>query len=313
MRKKHDNAYLHFTKKERKGIMALLFFILLLILIPFFYPLVFKEKITGDKYQDDIVSLKMRSPDSGRRFSYKTAGTAEYHSYHAASQKTDATAAGALFYFDPNTIGANDWRRLGVKENTITTIQRYLSKGGKFREPEDIKKIWGLREEQVRRLLPYVKITAAAPGDVPAHAYQKRAAVNMADIHIDLNDADSAAFVSLPGIGPAFSRRIVNYRERLGGFYSVEQVSETFGLPDSVFKKIRPSLHAGTGQVRQININTATLEELKAHPYIRYHLANAIVQYRQQHGNFTAVTDIKHIMLVDEALFKKVSPYLIAE
>jgi competence ComEA-like helix-hairpin-helix protein len=96
----------------------------------------------------------------------------------------------------------------------------------------------------------------------------------------------------------------------LGGFHSVEQVGETFGLQDSVFQKIKPMLKLNNTVIKQININTATLDELKAHPYIRYQIGNAIVQYRLQHGNFTSLSDLKKIMILTDEIYNKALPYL---
>ncbi|MEO7045836.1 MAG: helix-hairpin-helix domain-containing protein, partial [Ferruginibacter sp.] len=127
------------------------------------------------------------------------------------------------------------------------------------------------------------------------------------------NEADSTAYIDLPGIGPSFARRIINFRNRLGGFYSIDQVAETFGLPDSTFQKIKPYLQLSNEPVKKININTASMEELKAHPYIRWQLANLIIQYKTQHGPYKKIDDIKKIMVVDEDTFNKVAPYLAVE
>ncbi|MBI3884052.1 MAG: SDR family NAD(P)-dependent oxidoreductase [Sphingobacteriales bacterium] len=126
---------------------------------------------------------------------------------------------------------------------------------------------------------------------------------------IDINSADSLALIALPGIGNKLAKRITTFRDKLGGFYTTVQVSETFGLPDSTYQKIKTKLIITTGP-KQLNINTATLDELKNHPYIHYQIANSIIQYRKQHGNFTAVIDIKNSMLITEEIFNKISPYL---
>ena len=104
--------------------------------------------------------------------------------------------------------------------------------------------------------------------------------------------------------------RILAFRDKLGGFYKVEQIGETFGLPDSTFQKIKPRFSISNTSIHQININTATLDEMKVHPYLRYAIANAIMQYRVQHGNYAAVEDIKKIMLITEDIFNKAAPYL---
>ena len=113
-----------------------------------------------------------------------------------------------------------------------------------------------------------------------------------------------------PGIGSKLANRIITFREKLGGFYKVEQVAETFALPDSTFQKIKDKLIITNNEVKKLNINTAGLDELKIHPYIMYIIANAIVQYRNQHGNFSAISDIKKIMIITDDIYIKLSPYL---
>ena len=127
---------------------------------------------------------------------------------------------------------------------------------------------------------------------------------------IDINIADTTALISLPGIGSKLAQRIIAFRNKLGGFYSVDQVAETYLLPDSTFQKIKPRLIAGRTPVKQININTASVDDMKSQSYLRYNLANAIYQYRQQHGDFKSVEEIKKIMLVTDEIFNKVQPYL---
>ncbi len=129
---------------------------------------------------------------------------------------------------------------------------------------------------------------------------------------IDINMADTTVFISLPGIGSKLATRIVTYREKLHGFHSVEQVAETFGLPDSTFQKIKPRLVVSDSAITKININKATAEDLKT-PYINYNLANIIFQYRVQHGPYKNLADLKKIMLIDDVLLNKISPYLTLE
>jgi competence ComEA-like helix-hairpin-helix protein len=231
-----------------------------------------------------------------------------------ANNYSSPKTKGDLFYFDPNTLSADGWKRLGLREKTIATIQNYIAKGGKFRQPGDISKIWGLFPDEAERLLPYVKIantgSAISRPDKNAGEYVIRSTeIKRSPDPVPINESDSSAWEALPGIGPILSRRIINFRIKLGGFYTIEQVGETFGLADSTFQKIKPLLRM-SGEVKKININAATMEELKAHPYIRYQLANAMVRYKLQHGDYKSVEDIKKIMTVTEELFNKVSPYL---
>jgi competence protein ComEA len=224
-----------------------------------------------------------------------------------------------LFFFNPNTLEISGWMQLGIRQKTAQTIQKYISKGGKFRNKEDLKKIWGLTPEEYERIAPYVSIAVQKTGNQP---YFKSDTTSARPVFrkyspsvpvIDINLADTAAFIALPGIGSKLAARIVSFREKLGGFYSVEQVGEIYGLQDSVFQKIKKWLKAENASVRRININTATLEELKAHPYIRWNLANPIIAYRNEHGKFEKLEDLKNIMIVTDEVYDKVKNYLIAQ
>jgi competence ComEA-like helix-hairpin-helix protein len=130
---------------------------------------------------------------------------------------------------------------------------------------------------------------------------------------IDINIADTTAFIALPGIGSKLAARIINFREKLGGFYSVDQIGEVYGLADSVFQKLRQYLQLNDGVVKKININTATIDELKTHPYIKYNIANAIIAYRNAHGPFMKTEDIKKIMIIEEVQYIRIAPYLSLE
>jgi competence ComEA-like helix-hairpin-helix protein len=133
---------------------------------------------------------------------------------------------------------------------------------------------------------------------------------NQANNFIDVNSADTAAFIALPGIGSKLASRIINFRDKLGGFYSIDQIGEIYGLPDSTFQKIKPYLKLEKIELKKININTATKDEMKSHPYIKWALANAIVEYRNQHGNFSSLEDLKKISLITDELFNKLEHYL---
>ena len=318
MQKRVSNNYFNFTRKERNGTIILLMVVLLLTAIPFVYPLVFKEKVIhATDIQHELATLKTTQTDSTKKYYRKNFDEGNSGKYYQSSEKKypDDRIKRELFYFDPNTISAAEWKKLGVRDKTINTIQNFITKGGKFRQPEDIKKIWGLHEDEVQRLMPFVKIAATVSTFEPGKqttVFNKYESKRFFE-KVDINLADTNALIRLPGIGSKLSTRIISFREKLGGFYSIEQVAETFGLPDSVFQKIRPSLFLKEKKIRLININTASLDELKQHPYIRYNLANLLVQYRTQHGNFSTINDIKKIMTVTEELYNKLAPYLTIE
>lgn len=298
MQSKNSNHYLYFSKRERRGILILFLLIGLIYISPSVYSKLYPIKTLTDLEVYDLKAITKTKKDSVD-YKFKEEGKSI-----------------ALFNFDPNTISTEGWKSLGVKEKTALGIQKYISKGGKFKNPEDIKKIWGIPPEKAEELIPFIKINLPEQKQTSfvKHDYYKQDYIKhdykKTIKPIDINAADSAAFESLPGIGPKLSQRIINFRERLGGFYKIEQISETFGLPDTTFQKIKPYLIFSQYSVKKININTATLQDLKAHPYIRYQIANAIINYRSQHGDFKSLSETRKIILITDEVYDKVYSYL---
>jgi competence ComEA-like helix-hairpin-helix protein len=215
-----------------------------------------------------------------------------------------------LFDFDPNLISIENWEQLGVSKKTALTIQKYISKGGKFREPQDLKKIWGIPESLAYQLMPYVKIKEEKKSLANSTFQQNQKQKFPAEL-IDINQADSSALEKLPGIGPKLSQRIISYREKLGGFYCIEQLHEVWGLQDSILEKISNKIEIQSKGLRKININLADFNQLKSHPYIGYKTASAILNYRNQHGMFQNIEEIQKIVLIDEKIYSKIVHYLV--
>lgn len=310
MWKQFVKDYFVFTRKERRGTITIVIFILLISFFPFFFPLLMKDELVDhSEFEHEIAQLVV---DSSER-KYARYVSREFENDYTPENSTVPKAA--TFYFDPNTASVKDWVRLGIKEKTANTIQNYISKGGKFYKAEDIRKIWGFSKKDADRLVPYVTIKR---DEAPYVAYEKKdypvrepKNFNSGSIkNVPINSADTTSFKNLPGIGSKLSQRIINFRNKLGGFYSVDQVGETFLLPDSTFRKIKPYLLLDDLPIKRININSASPDELKDHPYIRFHVANAIVQYRNQHGNYNSVEEIKKIMIITDSIFFKITPYL---
>jgi competence protein ComEA len=315
------NGFLTFTKKEKRGILIILTTVIcIFVSAKYIYPIIVKEdSINNRSILIAADSLKEKQKDSTKNYYSKNEYNdgAGFHTY--PKKEYDKNFTGTMFYFDPNTLSADGWRKLGVKDKTIEGMQHYIAKGGRFKHPDDLKKVWGLRDDEKERLIPYARIAGTQEKNYsnnysssykPYEPYEKKAYEKKPIAMVDINSGDSAAYDALPGIGGGFSRRILKFREKLGGFYKVEQVAETFGLPDSTFQKIKPYLKINGDNIRKINLNTCVEEELKVHPYIRWQLAKVIMEYKKQHGNYKSVEDLKKIMVINEEIYNKISPYL---
>ena len=214
--------------------------------------------------------------------------------------------------FNPNSANEKTLLENGIPQKQVNMIIKYRSKGGVFYKKEDLKKIYGMSETVYQKLESYIIIEKTFPKKKPivkASPDKSFAEKIYTPIQIDINKASPEEWQKLRGIGPAFSKRITKFRDGLGGFYSIEQVSETYGLPDSTFQSIKTQL-VKTPIVSKININQASEEDLKKHPYISWKQAKLIVNYRAMHGDFKLVEDLLEIQVLNQEWFNKVKYYL---
>lgn len=130
---------------------------------------------------------------------------------------------------------------------------------------------------------------------------------------VDLNKADTFDLQEIHGIGPAFAKRIVKYRESLGGFVRIDQLHEVWGIDSSLFDNIRAHVYIKDARPVQININEADIRTLKKHPYLDYFQAKEIYLYRQQYGAFALMEDVRQVNLMDSGTFSRIAPYLCVE
>ena len=302
MKEDREYDFIYFTKKEQKGILL----IVIINFIIWFSPnishfLLFKSNVGIDSFYKELtlpVDIKIDSANYNKE---------------STTEKNNSQTSNSTFYFDPNTIDSKQWQMLGVSEKTSTTISKYLSKGGRFKKAEDLYKIWGLSKKIVDQLIPYVMIKEDFKKSDCVQSERKQIHYKNETSIIDINRADSSLFETLSGIGPKLSHRIVLFREKIGGFYDVNQMSEVWGLQDSVFQKIKNRLNVTEFKLKKININTSTIDQYKAHPYIGYKLGYALINYRAQHGNFQSLDDIQKIVSIDEKSYNKMKHYLTVE
>jgi competence protein ComEA len=328
-------GYLTFTRKERFGVLFLLIVISVLFILPYlFQPAIGKpDMVATEKMKEGIREFELLDTDSSRNTNkYKRYADPNYAKpRESAGYKNDETAA-SLFYFDPNNLNAAGWHKLGMSDHLIRTILNYVGKGGRFKQAEDLQKLYGLQRPEYERLFPFVRISEnkkyggrgsdaqlktslpfafKSNSDSSAGTYGRSFLYPKKKFSLtDINQADSAKWSQLPGIGTKLASRIIHYRENLGGFWNTEQVGETFGLPDSTFQKIKPYLQTGILNLKQIDLNTASKETLQSHPYIRWQIANGIIAYRLQHGGFQSVEELMQLAQIDSGKFERLKPYV---
>jgi hypothetical protein len=222
--------------------------------------------------------------------------------------------------FDPNTAPPEQLLALGLQPWQVRSLLKYRSKGGVFRQPSDFARLYGLTLKQYRQLEPYIRISddyrpaADFIASERPHAMRQRDTLRYpvklkAGMHVFLNSADTTDLKKVPGIGSYFARQIVNYRNRLGGFSSIEQLAEIEDFPIESLTFFAVSTDE-LGKIHRLNVNKLSLNELKRHPYINFYMARAIVDFRRLHGDLQSLDQLKLLKDFSEEKVRRLQPYV---
>ena len=225
------------------------------------------------------------------------------------NQKTERKSQ--LFKFDPNTAQEFDFIALGLPDFMASRIIKYRSKGGKFKKPSDLAKIYGLRTSDFDRLMPYIQIGEEDQPVVEKQPFSQPKIQPKVFSRLDINKADSTQLVYVKGIGAVLALRIIKFRNKLGGFVSLNQLHEVYGLDSAVTKILKNQFFvADLYNPTPIYINQADYKTLASHPYIGGKLAGIILNYKKQHGSFQAITDLEKIPVIETEKLTKLKPYI---
>lgn len=207
--------------------------------------------------------------------------------------------------FDPNTYKISDWVKLGLSEKQAMIVVKLSERG--FYSNADLERIYVLPKPAYDLL----KDSTFYPRRSSILSYQtNKPSPDKSKVSVNLNGGSHEDFERIKGIGSYFSKKIIDYRERLGGYINKEQLLEIWKIDLIKYQEIEEFIYFAGEPVEKISINQATIETLKAHPYINYKLANSIVKIREQHGEYKELKEIKRSKLIDEVTFVKIEPYL---
>ncbi len=294
--------YLSFHRKERRGIITLLCIITLLIGFNIYQRYFWK---TGWE------SATLEFGPQIVRFSERVDSAKE----QTATPTPWIPKKKNLFRFDPNTLDSAGWVRLGFSPKQAASIINYRSAGAQFRKPMDLKKLFVVDDERYAQLEPYIEIkeTIRETPKKPRYEKPKWEKPEYKKVTVELNSADSASLIKVKGIGPFFARVMVEYRDKLGGYLNKEQVLEVYGMDSAKYERMADQLTVDPGIRTLLNVNEADLKQLVRHPYINFNQAKAIVNYRNQHGNFNAIAEMENIHLLKGETYRKIAPYFTVE
>ena len=224
------------------------------------------------------------------------------------------------FTFDPNTADSTQLLRLGLQDWQVRNIYKYRAAGGIYRKPLDFAKLYGLTVKQYRELEPYIRISSDyQPASTLVNekesytrkdtkdsvTYQRPSKIKETE-HIVLNTADTTSLMTIPGIGPYYARKIIQYGNRLGGYVSVDQLDEIDDFPTEAKKY----LVINNPSPKKLNVNQLSLNELKRHPYINFYQAKAITDYRRLHGSIHSLNELRLLKDFSPEVIKRLTPYV---
>jgi DNA uptake protein ComE-like DNA-binding protein len=280
------------SARNKRGVLIFIFISLMILFVPrillFFSS---KEIITieASKIQ------QLTKNHYNKKFFYKKNRYSKKNQFHLPPQK-----------FDPNSYKEKDWLKLGLSKKQVAVVLKFI-KGGIYSN-EQLQKIVVIPSE----LFNLIKDSTFYPekNSKPIQTVERKLEKEKKHL-LFINTATQEELESLPGIGAFFAKNIIKYRDKIGGFCKKTQLLEVWKFDLEKYNAIEGLLFITLQDIRRININNALAADFKAHPYINWNQANALVKMRNQKGGaFRSIEEIKECVLIDEELFDKLKPYL---
>jgi len=306
--------FFSWSKKERIGVIALSAILLALFFLNFFFDRWFTPEL--ENWNADSLAFYSSILDSLEK------DVTKEHSF--SQQKIEPSALIEnkkikYYFFDPNIIGKQEWINFGFSEKQAQSILNFKKSIKGFKTKDDVGRCFVIDSVKMNKLSPFIKIDTIlyftkfvenSKVIISELAIGEKKNEVESTIYVELNKADSIQLLSIKGIGPYYSNKIIDYRNRLGGYYKKEQLLEIWNFDSIRYQMVSDHIIIESDQIVKLNINQAEASELISHPYIRWGLANAIVKYRIQHGNYNSLEDVKNVIPMTDSIFKKLSPYL---
>ena len=304
----HVKDYFHFTASGLRAVLVLLAAIFILILGIPLVPLMVNE----DHAKHDRLVRMVDSLFAAGHFRQDSL-------YGDTSSATSIDAVICFesdpFYFDPNELDKEGWLRTGLEEKIIRTILNYREKGGVFRKPGDLNRIYGMNEADAERLEPFMVYPSFESPGKTAHFKEKPMIVNPGGhsgtpLIVELNSADTSLLMQCRGIGRYYAGKIIKYRDMLGGFYSKEQLLEVRGMDSARYHLFEGQVSADPSAIKKLDLNSVSFKELLKHPYFEYHLVKAVFELKDRRGRIDSLGRLNEIPFMYDELYRKILPYL---
>ncbi len=316
--KRISRDYLSFSKKERNVAIYLTTGIILVIFLPAIFTYFPPEKVQmnysafehlhtisaneplNENLQDQNVNHTNKPNNYAHNF------YSNYNNKYPKNENTNAEIK--LFDFDPNLIGVDEWMLLGVSQKIAERIINYRSKGGVFKQKEDLLKTYGFSQKDFDRISDFIQIDST---QFLINKTPKKSIINTGNfVTTKINSAIKEDLMSL-GFTADNAIRIINFREANGGIYAIEQLYSVFGIDMETLQIASPFLEIDANQIKTMSVNYVTFEQLAKHTYISDDLAKAIIEYRNTTGKFYSISELMKVKGMYPTLYEKLKPYFI--
>lgn len=306
--------FFYFSTSQRIGILVMVFLIIIVVGVDYSLPYIMeKNKQQSSNFMVEVKAFKksLLLRDSLQKVKWQLAYEKrqnEYADKYIKGGRQTTEISNVLFPFDPNSIDSIGLIKLGIKPYVVSNIMKYRNKGGFFKNASDFSKVYGINELQFKELSSYIHIKKKVQiikDSIPI----SRISTDQSLI-VELNTADTLMLMKVKGIGRGYAKGIVKFRKQTGGFVSVEQLKEIYGMRDQNYDQIKPFCKVDKQFVVKINVNTATFERLNFHPYLSFYQAKAIYELRRKKGKLKVINELQEIAELTSVDIEKIRPYL---
>lgn len=304
-------SFFTLSKNEQKGIIILFVIIFIFSVINFLIPeFVPQNKTDFSEFKSQISEFRKTQEV------YKDSIDLRLKQDRGKLSLEEAQILLKPFKFNPNTSDKSSYLKMGFSNKQYLTIKKYLDKGGRFYEKEDFKKMYCISEAEYEVVKPYIIIEKKNNYSKTEKSKKKKAATkNKSEtkdnfVLTEINSANSKILANNLKIKPYLIKRLIKYRNLLGGFYKADQLMEVYGFPEYYYETIQSNIEVDTGLITLIKINSVEFKALLKHPYFDYETTKLIFNARNDEKGFDNFNDFLEKTDISDSLSKKIKHYL---
>lgn len=309
------HKYLYLSRREERSFQLVLILILLVsafrlylsVREPEYLEMSEQERLQTEFFIESLREMEKKQP------------------YREEKRKSEQKEI-VLFSFDPNLAGENELLRTGLDTWVVSNIVKYRKAGGKFRSEADFRKIYGLEESEFQRLKPWLKFPespeeeslsyteyVAKNGDFDEVAGERDGNADERIIAfrypVEVNSADFNDLLQSGLSDAKLAGRIIRYREILGGYSSISQLEEVYGMSSEKLDSLKMCFIADTNMIKKLDAGISSYSALLRHPYIDKTLVSVIFEMRDFYGDSLGLEHLRENSMISDSLWDRLSPY----